>query len=1415
MAARAQGTITIAAGSTTSTVVNPSGKLAVPIIVDMSAATPGTNLASLFTTVSWASSRLTLDSVKAGAFGTLTPNTTNASTGSATLSLQSPTGTTATVTIGTMYFTGAASNGGTQILLSPSAASNDTPASVLSLVRPRSLDVCVAQSGLLGDVTNDGRVNIIDAQQIARYSVGLSVTNPAAVAAQGDVNNDGRVNVIDAQQIARYSVGLSAPARINTPLFVPPTVASLTINQTSPTVAIGGNLQMSATPLDAGSAVLTGCAPVSWGSSNAAVATVNVTGYVVGISAGTATLTATAGAQTAQATVTVGTPPSMTIVSGDNQVQAANSAFFAPLTVLVKDATNTPVVGATVVFATTSGGGSITGGSPTLSVQTNASGLATATWIAGGVMGSQTATATLSGLVPVAFSGRSTSFSIGNGRCELTTAGAAYCWGYNAFGQVGDGTTTDRAVPTAVLGGLTFTSLADGNADHACGLTSGGAAYCWGFNGYGQLGDGTTTNRSGPVAVAGGLTFTQLAVSVNATCGRTSGGALYCWGSAGYGLYGDGVQGTVHLTPTAVVAGGTQFTSVALGQNHACAIATSGTAYCWGLGVNGEIGDGSTITRTAPTVVPDGRTYTSLTLGASHTCGLITGGAAYCWGNGVAVGSGSAGIFVNPTAVSGGLTFTSISAAISTNTCAVTGSGRAYCWGGNSTGQLGDGTTTTQLLPTPVQGGIVFASLRLRNGTSCGRTSGGQPYCWGDNSSGQVGDGTFTQRLTPVPVNWVEGTPGVAVSLVAQAGNNQTAGAGAPVSVPPSVLVRDYAGTPVSGVQVTFSVTSGGGSLTGGTAITNGGGIATLGSWTLGPTVGVSNSVTAAASGLPVATFVATSTVAPASIAVVVGDNQVQAQGRSFIAPLKVIVKDATNSPVVGAGVVFATSAGSINGGSPTLTVLTDGSGQASATWNASNSPGNQTATATVSGLPPVTFNGRSTSSTTGFGRCELTTASAAYCWGYNAFGQVGDGTTTDRAVPTAVLGGLAFTSLAEGSADHACGLTSGGAAYCWGFNGYGQLGDGSTTNRTAPVAVSGGLTFTQLAVSVNATCGRTSGGALYCWGSSGYGLYGDGVQGTVHLTPTAVAAGGTTFSSVALGQNHACAVATSGTAYCWGLGTFGELGDGSVATRSTPAAVPDGRTYLSLSVGDSHSCGVTNAGLGFCWGYGGAGGIGDGSASTLVPSPSAVAGGLTFTSISASGSSDTCGRTSTGQVYCWGDNSSGQVGDGTTTSRRVPTIVQGSIVYASVRIRNTTGCGRTAGGQPYCWGYNGFGQVGDGTTTQRPTPVAVTWVEGSAGSPVSLVVQAGNNQTAAAGTSVGVAPSVVVRDFTGAPVSGVTVTFTVTSGGGSVTGGSATTNTSGIATLGSWIVGSAAGSNSIAASAGSLPTVIFTATAF
>ncbi|MEA2712852.1 MAG: hypothetical protein QOK27_813 [Gemmatimonadales bacterium] len=326
---------------------------------------------------------------------------------------------------------------------------------------------------------------------------------------------------------------------------------------------------------------------------------------------------------------------------------------------------------------------------------------------------------------------------------------------------------------------------------------------------------------------------------------------------------------------------------------------------------------------------------------------------------------------------------------------------------------------------------------------------------------------------------------------------------------------------------------------------------------------------------------------------------------------------------------------------------------------------------------------------------------------GITGSGQLGDGTTTDRHSPVAVAGGLLFRQVSAG-AYHTCGVTMDYRAYCWGWNGssdygYGQLGDGTTTTRLKPVPVLGGHQFRQVSAGSFSTCGVSyPDNRAYCWGWNPYGQLGDG---TVMERRTPVAVAGTLrFRQVSAGEGHTCGATTDNVAYCWGLNAAGRIGDSTtVFRRKTPTAVAGGLLFRQLSAGAGHSCGVTTDDRAFCWGDNHYGQIGDGKTTSIRRWPRAVIGALRFREVIA-GSFHTCGQTTTNLAYCWGD---GRLGDGTTMLRRSPVPVSGGHQFRQLTAGGPS-CGRDLVQKAYCWGANGFGQLGDGTTTTRLTPRAV-----------------------------------------------------------------------------------------------------------
>ncbi len=339
---------------------------------------------------------------------------------------------------------------------------------------------------------------------------------------------------------------------------------------------------------------------------------------------------------------------------------------------------------------------------------------------------------------------------------------------------------------------------------------------------------------------------------------------------------------------------------------------------------------------------------------------------------------------------------------------------------------------------------------------------------------------------------------------------------------------------------------------------------------------------------------------------------------------------------------------------------------------------------------------------------CGVTTTADAYCWGENREGELGTGVTDDsqHPLPEAVVGGLALASVSAASASpgpyHTCGLTTAGAAYCWGDNSRGELGDGSITLQAAPVPVAGGLTFQSITTGGLHSCGVTATADAYCWGANDNGEIGNGT--TTDQPQPALVSGGHSFASVSAGTFFTCGVTTVGDAYCWGRNSFGQLGNGSSDENphSVPGLVLGAHTFATVSTGVDHACGVTAAGDAYCWGSNAGGALGNPTApecqGSACPTPVLVSGGLTFASISVG--RHTCGLTTSDLAYCWGSNQFGEIGDGSTTGRTTPTAVAGGLTFTAVSAGGVHTCGMATDGIAYCWGGKG----------SRTTPTRVTW---------------------------------------------------------------------------------------------------------
>lgn len=438
-------------------------------------------------------------------------------------------------------------------------------------------------------------------------------------------------------------------------------------------------------------------------------------------------------------------------------------------------------------------------------------------------------------------------------------------------------------------------------------------------------------------------------------------------------------------------------------------------------------------------------------------------------------------------------------------------------------------------------------------------------------------------------------------------------------------------------------------------------------------------------------------------------------------APLADAVVDWAVTPDASLGSVAPASSTTDASGTATTTLTAGASaGNGSVTATVGSTPGQLSGSANfavVGGGLTVAGDGLSAGSAY---TCGLTSTGVPYCWGYNDNGQLGNNSTAPSSSPVAVVLPAGVTSFAHiaaglgeivfGGAQATCALTNAGAAYCWGSNSHGQLGDGTTDESHTPVMVSvpAGVSFTYLSVGGEHACGLTSTGAVYCWGNNASGQLGNGSTTDSH-TPVAVTLpAGVSFAKLSAGGSHTCALTATGAAYCWGEDGQGQLGNGAAGSSATPVAVtlPGGVSgFAQLTAGGFHTCALTAAGDGYCWGDDSIYQLGNGPAgSSDTPTPIDLAAGVSGFTELAAGAYHTCGVADTGTTYCWGVISDGYAQNA---------IVQPAGVSSFARL--TSGmdhtCALSSTGAGYCWGFGYGGQLGNGSTNDSMAPVQVSGI--------------------------------------------------------------------------------------------------------
>lgn len=349
-----------------------------------------------------------------------------------------------------------------------------------------------------------------------------------------------------------------------------------------------------------------------------------------------------------------------------------------------------------------------------------------------------------------------------NHTCGVAPGGTLWCWGDGTWGRLGTGSSSSSDLPVRVdtSAVAVFDEVAAGD-QHTC-ARSGGQVYCWGLTASGRLGMDTDPDDSDiPNPVDGAIDFEQISTLNDHTCGVDVGGAIYCWGRGSDGRLGDGAE-DARRQPTEVDHPGADdgrfWVEVSAGHDHSCALDDMGTAWCWGLNDEGQLGDDSTTKSSSPVSVDTSSigdpTFASISAGRKFTCAVDTSNTTYCWGDEEYGRLGDSTVDsaqTTPVLVEGGHAFSAITTGRE-HACALE-SGNAYCWGRANDGRLGNGDTSDDKdSPDPVTQSEPFTMISAGRDFTCALTDDKIPMCWGKNSSNQLGSGLSGDQDTPVQV---------------------------------------------------------------------------------------------------------------------------------------------------------------------------------------------------------------------------------------------------------------------------------------------------------------------------------------------------------------------------------------------------------------------------------------------------------------------------------------------------------------------------------------------------------------------------------------------------------------------------------------------------------------------------------------
>ena len=905
----------------------------------------------------------------------------------------------------------------------------------------------------------------------------------------------------------------------------------------------------------------------------------------------------------------------------------------------------------------------------------------------------------------------------------IDTTNKLYAWGENSVGAIGDSTTVNKSSPVQI-GNSSWTMVATSltgitGQQSAYAIRSDGALFVWGSNVSGQLGTNNqpNLNLSSPVQLGTSSWSIVSGGNLFATA-ITADGKLYAWGQNNTGQLG--------IIPSTFT-----WSKINSSGLHTLAIRSDNKLYAWGLNSSGQLGDSTIVSKSSPIFIASG-SYIQISAGLSNSYAIRSDGSLFAWGDSsqgqlplivqarsspVQVGTG----IVNSAYFNGTTDYLTLSS----NAAFAVGTGdfTIECWVYST--NIGTSQTiydTRSPIDTANIGYDLYISSNgptLRFGTNgVNYITGGTTLIsntWYHVAVSRVTSGTTSLKM------FINGVQESATYTTLQNHTNNTPKIGS------NGTTQFF-----SGFISNLRVVTGQGLYTGAfTPSTSPLTKTTVGSTGSGAAGSLSGTVVLLT--CQITSFVDNSN--NSFPIIVIGNPRTDYLQIPFATStqsytynswslvsasqtLNYVLATRSDSTLYGWGNNTNGSIGNYSLQSLSNTVIqspTQVSGGGS--WIAISAGGGHSLAIKSDYKLYVWGNntiGQTAQAGTTFSWTQIASGSnhsiairsdgILFTWGTNAQGQLGLGDTISRSSPTQ-LGASSWSQIAAG-ASFSIAVRSDSTLWTWGGNSFGQLGQGDAINRSSPTQVGSVSTWSKVAANFIYSLAIRNDNSLYAWGDNTSGVLGDGTV-VSRSSPVQVAAPVISWTQVAVGNAFAGGIDTLGKLYTWGFNTQGQLGSGTIASRSSPAQISVGTSWIAVAAGISAMAGIDSLGRLYTWGIASSQELGDGSATTVSRSTPLAIGTSSWIAVSSS-SSLVFAITSTNVLWAWGSGNTGNLGDNTATVKSSMVAVAGGGTYIKVA---SGGHGMALTNTTYnlqVWGDNTAGGLGDSTTVNKSSPIFI-----------------------------------------------------------------------------------------------------------